>query len=187
MMDWMEELQAALRPPVQHKIVGASHDWSATERFLGRGVPQDYKRFVDVYGDGSWHSFILFFLPGDEQERYALPQEAILQNGVYEEQKINWPDRYRMPLLPDEGSLMPFARTENGDFIGWIVGPEDPDNWKVGVLAHEEGMVEQFDMSFAEFLTRLTTSEVKPGCFPASLDRARAEFHPAVPWNPEDG
>lgn len=186
-MDWMAELQIILSPPVQHEIVGTSQSWSATERFLGRAIPQDYKRFMEIYGDGSWHSFVLFFPPGGDDEKYTLPYEAVQQSRVYGEQKTSRPDEYTMPLLPENGSLMPFARTENGDYLGWIVGPDDPDNWKIAILAHEYGRAEQFDMSFAEFLTRLTKGEVKPECFPDSLNRSKAEFLPAMPWSPENG
>lgn len=179
-MDWTQELQLALPAPTEEKVFPDLLDWSATERFMGRSVPDDYKWFLGQYGRGSWNAFILFFCPGQEDEKYCLPQEAISQDKVYREQKANRPDEYTMPVLPEDGSLMPFARTENGDFIGWIMGPEDPDTWPIGVLAHEESRVERFEMGFAEFMTRISKHEIKPAHFPEDIWEETSKFWPAI-------
>lgn len=178
-MSWMDDLSAALPPPDGMRKVAASADWQVVEERLGTAFPPDYKDFIARWGDGTWEGFIMFYPPETPERGFGLPGEAVAFARAYETLKSRNPDRYALPLAPAVGALLPFARTENGDYCGWIIGDGPPESWSVAVLGHGDGMPETTDMSFAEFLTRLSRDEYRPARFPGDLWDETPGFLPA--------
>lgn len=88
---------------------------------------------------------------------------------TYATLKAHHPATFAMPIIPGPGGFLPFGITDNGDYLGWIIAPGDPDRWKVAVLQDEDGMPEVTGMSFGPFILAFLRGNFRPEAFPDDL------------------
>jgi hypothetical protein len=137
--------------------------WEAIEADLGTGLPQDYKDFVRIYGSGIFMEFLGVHVPVSESRYVRLQSEVRL---ICKDLRDDEDSPY--PFWPAPGGLLPFGKTDFGDYLFWLpVGP--PDAWGVVVWDRGMGEYEAFDCSLTDFLAGLATGDIEPKEFPANM------------------
>ena len=181
LMNWTAELAAVMPPPAleQRHPVPQPAEWTAVEEALGRAIPADYTAFMAEWGPGGIGDFIRLFAPNGAFPAVRMPDATLGPVRSYETLKAHHPQTFTMPVFPQDGGLMPFAVTDNGDYLGWIVGPGGPETWPVGIWGEDEGVAEVFPMSFGPFIVELVKGELRPQAFPEDLwDNLPLRFEP---------
>ncbi len=169
-MAWIDELTELLPPPAPSQAV-ETIDWSSQEDALGVEVPEDFKVFVATYGakGGALGDFIQILSPVTSKRSVQLARAAVRENDAYATLKAHHPHAFPLQILPEPGSFLPWAVTDNGDYLGWIVGDGPSSDWPVAVLDDESGVPEVFEISFGDFMVGLVKGEITPSAFPGNL------------------
>ena len=150
----LEILKTLVRPPKEPKY--SSGDWGAIEDSLGIEFPNDYKEFISVYGSGSLQSFIHIVnyldnrLSSQELISVVFSQlETYKESGKCEEFKA----------YPDEGGLLPFANTDDGNYLFWVMDGE-PNKWAVAAFDFSSGLILHVpEMGMVKCLLRLVQKD----------------------------
>lgn len=152
-------------------------DWDKIEQDVGVELPHGYKEFVSHYGTGSIGGFLWVFNPISENR--SLNTEAIRYfQSSYAELKQDFPDDYSRPTFPALGSFLPWAITDNGDTLVWVLDGAPAENWKVGVMASDQVDEEISDFNFVEFVVRLLDKKIVSSILPQQFLDMEKEFQP---------
>lgn len=174
MVNLLDNLKALLPPQSGNSM---DHDWHSVELALGLSLPSDYKEFIAQWHGGGLSEFFWFFLPNTEYESVRYPEAAQAFVNAYAQLKSSYPDKYAMPMLPAKGSFFPFAISDNGDYLGWIVDG-NADTWQVALLSDEEGTPEKTGKTFAEFMVDLVEGKLNLDGLPKSFSVEKVYFTP---------
>ena len=140
-------------------------DWDAVERDLGVEFPTGYKQFISTYGTGSIGEFLWIFNPSSANR--SLNGEAIRYfQSSYEELKQDFPADYTRPVFPSEKSFLPWAVTDNGDTLVWIVDSGPSDSWCVGIMGSDQVEEEISELGFIEFVVHLLDRKIVSAILP---------------------
>ncbi|MFZ3007111.1 MAG: SMI1/KNR4 family protein [Phenylobacterium sp.] len=176
----IENLIRVVPPPVAPDEAYAG-PWEAIEADLGTGLPQDYKDFVRLYGFGSFMEFVGVHVPVSWSPYVRLQSEVRVICDVLRDDE----DR-PYSLWPEPGGLLPFGKTDFGDYLLWLPrGP--PDAWGVVVWDRGMGEYEAFDCGLTDFLAGLATGDIEPKEFPEDMLPCERLFEPSPPRRPEQG
>jgi len=120
----LEILQTLVVPPESPQT--GEGDWKSVEDFLGISFPRDYKKFISFYGQGTLQSFMHIW-------SYLGKHDAkdVIEN-VTAEYKYDLEKGYEIEFkpYPEPGCLIPFASTNDGNYLNWRTDGE-PDSWCV--------------------------------------------------------
>ncbi|MET3988019.1 SMI1/KNR4 family protein [Streptomyces sp. PvR034] len=151
-------------------------DWSEVEDSLGVRLPGDYKELIRVYGGSNWDDYLYVLEPGCLNENYDLVQWA-------EDQAETLDDLWEFEKKPEEllvegARVIPWATTDNGEFLYWLVRPGlEPDQWTVMVNEARGERWEHFPMSCTQFLASSLDGELRStilsSLFPLSVHEFR--------------
>ena len=141
---WLDDLKATMAPPAIPLGVEARWDEIQVEAELT--IPADFKAFVEAYGEGSIGGFLWLLHPGSANRVVEMTGVVRAIDDAYATLRRSHPMTYLLPSLPEQGSFLPWALTDNGDYLGWLVEGCDPDAWPVAVLDDEDGRPERFAM-----------------------------------------
>ncbi|MFJ2058723.1 SMI1/KNR4 family protein [Streptomyces sp. NPDC087908] len=128
MTDALDRLLAIVPAPDEPR----TKSWDEVERTIGFTLPWDYKELVRVYGGGHWDDYLYVLEPGCPNDGYDLAAWARNQaedlEGLWEfEQKP-------VELEAEEAPVIPWAVTDNGECLYWLVLPGvPPERWTVMV------------------------------------------------------
>lgn len=154
-------------------------EWDRIERALGVDLPRDYKDFVSIYGTGSIGHFLWVFNPSSKNR--SLNGEAIRYFLTsYENLKHDLPADYIRPAFPSVNSFLPFAVTDNGDTLVWILNGMHSDSWKVGIMSSNQSNEEIFELGFVAFLVQLLDKKIVSSILPHQFLKADKKFNPLV-------
>ena len=144
--------------------------WSEVEEALGVALPGDFKAFSSRWGAVSVGDFLTLYtaLPGFHPV-ITWPSAALGQARAYASLHAHGGDFHPLPAFPQTGSLLSFAVTDNGDYVGWIIKEGNPADWPIAVLDEESRQVETFEMGVAPFLLGVIAGEIRPRAFPDDL------------------
>jgi hypothetical protein len=78
-------------------------------------------------------------------------------------------------IFPAKGGLLPFAMTDNGDVLYWIV-VGDPDEWRVVVNESRSSEWQEFNLPFDAFMSGLLSGSVVCRFFPSAISRVPVTF-----------
>ncbi|MEV6319248.1 SMI1/KNR4 family protein [Streptomyces sp. NPDC051776] len=134
--------------------------WSLVENELGTALPQDYKELIDTYGGGLFDGVLWLLEPGCANKHYDILTEAEERTEAFE---LLWSHgEAKPPELEREGTrLIPWASTENGEFLYWLARPgEEPDDWTVMANEGRGPEWEHHNMTCVSFLLSALTGEV---------------------------
>ena len=148
----LRKLARLLPPPEKLTHPGSPAQWRAAEKALGGAFPEEYKRFVGLYGRITVNNaYLRFFIPfGDDEDFGLQPNLEVVREG--EKFSASLKLGYH-PVWPEEGGLLPIASTANGDYLAYRTKGK-PDEWTVAALSHESA-VEEHPYGLVEFMTRL--------------------------------
>jgi hypothetical protein len=129
-------------------------EWGGIERDIGVELPLGYKEFVSTYGTGSIGNFLWIFNPISKNRSLNIEAIRYLQS-AYEELKRDFPDDYIRPTFPNTNSFLPWAITDNGDTLVWVLDGEPADDWTVAIMGPDQVEEEVTEFSFVEFIAQL--------------------------------
>jgi hypothetical protein len=138
-----------------------TRDWAAAESTLGTGLPADYKDFVETIGGGYLDGYLYVLEPDCPNEYYDLAEATEERTEAFE---YLWDSSEDRPAeLNESGArLIPFASTDNGEFLYWLVRRgQKPDEWTIMVNEARGEWWERFDITFAPFLLGLLTGTLR--------------------------
>lgn len=164
---WIDDLKEAMPPPSGG--VGGEPRWEAVEAALGLPIPRDFKLLVEAYGDGGMGDFIWLLHPASGSPALRMVGTVKGMDEDYAWLREGHPADFPLPSLPEQGSFLPWALTDNGNYLGWIVEGQDPEAWPVAVLDDEHGHPERFAMPLGPFVLGLATGTVMPTMFPPTV------------------
>jgi SMI1/KNR4 family protein SUKH-1 len=121
-------------------------DWAALHTELGVAFPADYRDYVSRYPGVTFDDFMHVVTPdpGGESDYLAGVSETLEMMESFAEDDMT--EGYR--FHPDEGGLIPWGESNQGDIFFWRKNGPDPDRWPAVVYTansdwweHEGGML----------------------------------------------
>lgn len=144
---WPEKLRllTGWEPPPRTPV-----DWQAAEQALGTRLPGDYKEIVDLFGYGSFDTYLELLVPGVrglDLVEWATG-DAVPARDLWRPHSV----------FPAPGGILRWGTSEQElDFV-WQTGAPDPDDWTVLVRTDFDTW-ERHESGMGEFLVRLLTDE----------------------------
>ncbi|MFB7666726.1 SMI1/KNR4 family protein [Kitasatospora sp. NPDC056138] len=142
---------------------GHPKDWaSATER-LGTELPSDYVEFIEKVGGGYLDSYLYVLEPDCANDNYDLVDSAQERTEAFGYLWDDDPCEEKPSELDEPGArLIPWASTDNGEFVYWLVRPgQHPDDWTIMINEARGDWWERLDMGFARFLLSTLTGQIR--------------------------
>jgi len=169
------EALATVVPPPATPFRPFTGPWEPLEAYLGTTLPQDYKDFARLYGDGLFMDFLIVYVPSIKDSRLMLEPQVRDAPKMFSPRE---PQPY--PFWPHVGGLIRFGCTDFGDQLYWL--PEGaPDDWKVVMWQrhgpHDQAF-EKFDCGMAEFLGGLANGTIVPCAYKEGLEPYEPMFQP---------
>ncbi|WP_199546920.1 SMI1/KNR4 family protein [Streptomyces sp. N35] len=150
-------------------------DWAETEAGLGTPLPADYKRLVEIFGQGAFDDDLTLHTPLPPFGWVGLAADFL----TLHETSGDWPDAghhddlaaARAALAEAPGKLLfSWASNENGAFY-WHLNDPDPDRWPVLVGGDTYDDLDLAADSTAECLHLLLTDPRAPFSLARHFDR----------------
>lgn len=165
-MTAFDEIENLIRPPESPLYGGTFSGVSVCDIYVAR-LPSDFSWFIGVYGSGVIDNFLWILNPLSGNENISFSVSGYLVK-AYSEMKKEFPERYPRPEFPDRGSFLPWAITDNGDSIVWIVeGP--PDAWHVAIHGDSQEEEEVYKLGFIEFMVKFLSGKIESSIIPKSF------------------
>jgi hypothetical protein len=174
----IEQLKRVLQPPPNPREVPRLSDWLELEDALGCSLPDDYRRFIEVYGTGRIAEFLSIFNPFSAHRYLNLREQLRIQAQVLEELE-SFGEVLPYKIHPVPGGVFPFGATDNGDVMFWVCDGI-PDNWHVVVNASRSPDWERFDEDMTAFLTETLCGGTRPSAFPGKFPPPAVRFESIV-------
>lgn len=149
--------------------------WQPFEAALRTPLPQDYKDFVRLYGNGRLLDYFGINVPVSRSPYMRLVSDAETVINIFRSD-----EELPYPLWPEPGGLLPFGRSDDGHQFFWLCRGA-PADWRVVVW--DRGMLryEMFDCDLTDFLAGIVTGHIRSEAFPADLlpgDRLFSAYSP---------
>ena len=176
----LERLRSIAPPPEAPLEPGVLDEWPRVEADLGTELPEDFKRFTELYGSGKFDDFLYLLNPFAADPAGNLVSGRDLMLDGYAETRARFPDRLPLPPWPEPGGLLPLGRSDNGNELYWLTRGR-PADWGVVVFAGRSTDHELHLQPVTRFLALLLSGELETAMFPASfLLRERHRFVPST-------
>lgn len=149
--------------------------WQNVEKNIGITLPDDYKLFVNTYGEGSIERFLWILNPFSENEHINLEKgvKEILE--TYSYVRKDFPEIYTHPPFPAKGGLLPWGATNNGDDLYWLT-KDKPNCWTVVVDDRGNGELIEYDLNMTDFLYKVLSKELICPAFPEDFPSTNPEY-----------
>lgn len=174
-MNKINELAKYIPPPTNPEN-GGKINWESIERLYKIKLPDDYKELISSYGSGIFGDFIWLINPISKNNNLNFKIIEYIYSS-YESMKSDFPDLYPRPSYPNQESYFPWAITDNGDTLIWIVDNNiDSNMWCVGILDSDPETEEIYNIGATELLLKLFNLEIKSNIFPDDFPLENIEF-----------
>ncbi|MFH8365843.1 SMI1/KNR4 family protein [Streptomyces sp. NPDC018031] len=122
--------------------------WLDLEAELGMRFPQDYRTFVDAYGPIVVNNQLWFAHPAAEP---ANLRRAILGDL---DAWADAPEEFAPPhpVGSAPGELLPWGSSSSGETVFFRIPAAGHQDWRIGVVEHDEGGYVEHDMTFSAWL-----------------------------------
>ena len=168
-MDWYHDLQAVMPPPAGIHLA-APADWAPAEAALGLRLPVDFRRYAETWGAAYVGRFLFAAVPADPNPNVDLVGNAAYVGHALGTLRRHHPDSFTVPVCPEPGGFLANGRTDNGDFLGWMVIGPDPEAWPAAIWGDEDSAPEVFEgMGFGPMMLGIVTGTLRPQAFPEDL------------------
>lgn len=169
-----DQITTLIDPPID-PIETSGSSWTEIEREIGAILPDDYKKFINLYGTGSVGDFLWIFNPFSRNKNLNLDSFRYFQSS-YQNLKVNYPELYGRPPFPLHDSFFTWAQTDNGDSLIWIIKSEPPETWRVGIHSADQAEEELTNLTFTGFMVRLLEKQLTSRILPQQFLEARKIF-----------
>lgn len=174
----LSKLERLLLPPASSAYT--SPDWVKVESEYSIQLPADYKAFVERYGGGSIDDFLWVIDPFSRSPHMNFDKSEYFRES-YALMKVDFPQDYPRPPYPTHGSFWPWAFTENGDTLVWVVDDE-PDSWPVALHSADQGEEVVFSCGCIEVLCKLLGREIHSRILPDDFPSSEASLYSFAPF-----
>ncbi|MGG7572462.1 hypothetical protein [Streptomyces sirii] len=135
-------------------------DWAETEARIGTALPSDYKRLVELFGDGAFDEYLQIHIPGScfqstdivRNTKWLSEWASATKSGLWEPYEA----------YPTPGGLLQWASTEQADQFYWLTEGADPDRWPILITEDIPDSWVRFDGTTTEFVYRMLTDRQHP-------------------------
>ncbi|SFT75568.1 SMI1 / KNR4 family (SUKH-1) [Actinopolyspora lacussalsi subsp. righensis] len=159
----LDRLRMLLPPP---EVAPAPQPWQDVERRLGVALPNDYKEFMEVYGDGTLEDYLLLEQLITSEEEFSEWWEEQLDDLRSAAERV--PERYT--LEPGRVDLLPWGFTIDVDVCYWWMDPrEDPDRWWIVSRDRDVSRWSVFEGSMVEFLVEVVSGRRREPWMPCDF------------------
>ncbi|MEU1286999.1 SMI1/KNR4 family protein [Kitasatospora sp. NPDC005856] len=159
-----DEMDASLRllmGPPQRLVPSCPEAWREIEQWVGRPLPEDYKEFVDEYGDCRIMEFLAIPHP---EGRNRLIDSMVDDREFLDVMADQYRDRSgNLPFDPS-GAVGWASHDYDGD--GCYLLPRESGKWAVMVAFRQRRMVLIEEDGFTAFMVRLLGKERVPQGWP---------------------
>ena len=167
-MAWQDEVVAALGATERSSAFDRA-TWAKAEAEIGSVLPPGYKSLIDRLGAGCIGDYLWLVAPSHVNRALDFAdnsKHAIKCYSIYQETD---PIEFARPSPPKKGAVLPFACTVGGDYISFICGPGNPDNWPVA-FCHDGASCEAiYAAGVAEFFFEIVEKRLQGNGFPPSF------------------
>lgn len=170
----IDELIAVMTTPDVPFEAPSTDGWASVEARLGTSLPEDYKKFINLYGSGKIANFLWIFNPFSSNENLNLERQVELQSAVLGELE-EYGEKNPYKSFPAPGGVLPFGITDNGDVVFWRTEGET-SRWSVAVNESRAPEWEIFDLSMSQFLAALLAKKITCKIFPKNFPGAHPFF-----------
>ncbi|MFJ9804637.1 SMI1/KNR4 family protein [Streptomyces wuyuanensis] len=147
--------------------------WTASEQYLGVGLPSDYKAFLDLYGPGSIDGYLSLSRP---LEADATELDRLWSLEDWRRARLSTPDLYPYPFHPDPGGLISWGSDEHGSEYYFLAIEPDPDEWRI-VISSECNSWFETAGTFCDFLVRCFDRIDRPPFMARAWPTPDARYH----------
>ncbi|MEU5011196.1 hypothetical protein AB0G35_13025 [Streptomyces sp. NPDC021749] len=135
-------------------------DWADVEARIGTPLPSDYKRLVDIFGDGAFDEFLQLHVPDAYFKSSDIIRHTEWLSGWTRARRSRLWEPYE--LYPVPGGLLQWASTEQADQFFWLTDGADPDRWPILITEDIPDSWVRFDGTTTEFIYRMLTDRQHP-------------------------
>lgn len=145
------------------QVKNKKNPWEEVEKELEIIFPEDYKMFIDSYGEGGINEFLWILSPFSENPNLNSIKKFKLMKEAYLSMKSEFSNQFTFNFYSEKNGLFPWGITDNGDELFW--------NFKgnvleVVVLESRYARNMSFIMGMEEFLCKLLKKEIECSIFP---------------------
>ena len=164
-MAWQDEVVAALGATERSSAFDRA-TWAKAEAEIRCVLPPGFKALIDRLGAGCIGEFI--WLPSPSHVNTNLNTADMADHGInsYAYLQREFPTSFPRPRPPKEGAAIPFACTADGEYLSFICGRGDPDNWPVAFCHHGTRREEVLAADVAEFFSALVECRLQTNVLP---------------------
>ena len=137
--------------------------WEEVENKLGLTFPEDYKMFIDLYGEGGINEFLWILSPFCENENLNSMEKFKLMQDAYISMKSEFPEQFSFDFYNGKSGLFPWGITDNGDELFWNF---KGDTLEIVVYESRYESNMSYIMGMEEFLCKLLKKEIVCPIFP---------------------
>lgn len=152
---YIKKLESIISPPL-HPLDCDETGLIRVKSILRTELPGDFLEFGRRYGSGTITSSYSWEVWSPFRPTYPLivMEFSRICNIFKEAREISG---LPFGIFPEVGGLLPFAKSDDGDWVCWIT-KDDPDQWNVVDLAqYESGSYEIVNKRFAEYFFDVLT------------------------------
>ncbi|MDQ0244739.1 hypothetical protein J2S09_002310 [Bacillus fengqiuensis] len=173
----LENLKTVLPPPKNPFSTGNDSCFNEIEQTLGTQLPMDYKQFITIYGIGLIDEFIWVLNPFVLNDNLNLMEKTKDILEAYTESRNNFPGDFPYKTFPEQGGLLPWGLTENGDELYWLT-EGSPEEWKVVIYGSRSSDFIVYPESMTSFLAKILEKKIVCELFLEEIPSEAVEFFP---------
>lgn len=143
---------AALRDLMPPTVEGDSVEWSRVSESWGREFPEDYRRFIEMYGAGTIDRYLVVLGPelkGEEPLTDGMLMETLDAQDAWSEA------RKSSELSGSSPELIAWAADASADILCWDASGSDPNAWPILVYNQDDYEWSRYECGMVEFLVRV--------------------------------
>lgn len=137
--------------------------WEEVEKNIGIIFPEDYKEFIDCYGEGSINEFLWILSPFSENQNLNSVHKFKEMEESYNSMKEEFPEDFKFEFYGRQNGLFPWGITDNGDELFWNY---NDDTIEIVVYASRYVKYVIYAMNMKEFLCNLLKKDIICPVFP---------------------
>lgn len=145
------------------EVKNDNNDWDTVEQELKIQFPNDYKKFIDLYGEGAVNDFLWILSPFSKYENLNTKVKMKEMYEAYQILKNENPEICEFQIYNGEVGIFPWGITDNGDELYWHFSKKETS---IVVIASRFSNKKIYDMSMTEFLYDLVDKRVICTIFP---------------------
>ena len=144
------------------------YDWEKVEDSYEIKFPNDYKSFIEYYGEGGINEFLWILSPFSEYENLNTIFKFNEMREAYEIMKIDFPKMCEFEFWRNGKGIFPWGITDNGDELFWNY---KDDSVEIVIFSSRYSEKQIFSCSMSEFLVDLLEKKKEYSIFPNDFIR----------------